>query len=67
MPPGGRRWTWRGVKGRCCWPGRKEGCRMCCNTGGTGSEGSQGKKDSPGKRKHKIKSPKDVSVEACLG
>lgn len=53
---------WRGEKGRCCWLGRKEGCRMSCNTGNTGSEGSRGRKDSPGKgNTHKA-----LSKEACL-
>lgn len=62
MPPGGRRWTWRWGKGRCCWPGRREGCRRSCNTGSTGSEGSRGRKGSPGKRNTEA-----VSEEDSLG
>lgn len=51
-----------GEKGRCCWLGRKEGCRMSCNTGSTGSVGSWGRKDSPAKG-----NPRAVSGEDCPG
>lgn len=52
MPPGGRRWTWRGAKDRCHWLGHREGCRTSYNTGSTGSEGSRGRQGSPGKGEH---------------
>lgn len=64
MPPGGRRWTWRWGKGRCCWLGRKEGCRTSCNTGSIGSEESQGRKDSPGKGNIQVVSEKGGLVLA---